>query len=140
MKKSKVDCIRVVIKWIKPHARLMARGLAFVTQHSLVADTLLARATVPFISAYRVLLSPHKGFLCAHGAVTGGPSCSDIALQTFKTTTFASAVVIVDKQFAKCRHAYLACHSSPFVGANNHLPSLSRLPDVNGIGFEIDCC
>ena len=140
MKKNIVTRIRRIVKWTAPHAKLMARRLARVTQRSPIMDTLLARATAPFISTYRMLLSPYKGFRCAHAIVTDEPSCSDVALNAFRTTTFASAVVIVDEQLVKCRHSYLTSYSNLIDEAINHLPSLSGSADYAMNVGAFDCC
>lgn len=96
----------------------------------------LALAAYVCVSAYRRWISPRKGFRCAHGALTGEPSCSDVAARAFRKTTFTQAVPIVRAQFHRCRRTYAAYRNDLIDAANNHLAQFASLAAAGAIG----CC
>jgi putative component of membrane protein insertase Oxa1/YidC/SpoIIIJ protein YidD len=88
------------------------------------------------VAAYRRWLSPRKGFVCAHGAVTGEPSCSAVAAQALRHGTLSSAVPVIRAQFQRCRRSYAAFKSDVFDAANAHLAQFSTLATAGAVG----CC
>jgi putative component of membrane protein insertase Oxa1/YidC/SpoIIIJ protein YidD len=71
-----------------------------------VSGSIARKAALAAVITYRRLLSPLKGFRCAHAALHGvGSSCSDVALHAFATLPLGAAVAAVSEQLGKCRHA-----------------------------------
>jgi uncharacterized protein len=60
------------------------------------------------IQAYRRILSPHKGFRCAHHAIYRKGSCSDFGLRVFKVHQFVVGVLLMARRFAECRAAMVS--------------------------------
>ena len=66
-----------------------------------------------FVKAYQHLISPYKGFLCAHGAFTAEPSCSQVAASTFLANSFSQSLPIIHTQFRRCRTTYTFAKRNP---------------------------
>ncbi|MDC8016213.1 membrane protein insertion efficiency factor YidD [Tahibacter soli] len=91
---------------------------------------------------YRSVVSPAKGFRCAHAVVTGGPSCSDVALQAFRERPFAAAIGEIDAQFARCQASLVRFDSDLIGQAIASLPTFAaeaQCCDQDGDGV-INCC
>jgi putative component of membrane protein insertase Oxa1/YidC/SpoIIIJ protein YidD len=88
---------------------------------------------------YQRHLSPVKGFRCAHAVATGGPSCSDVALEAFRHYRFSEALQLAEGQFASCRTAYMDGLPDAVDAALRALPDL---PGASGLvcGGDSDCC
>jgi putative component of membrane protein insertase Oxa1/YidC/SpoIIIJ protein YidD len=86
---------------------------------------------------YRRWISPHKGFDCAHGALTTEPSCSAVGLQAFGEKTFSEAIPIILAQFSRCRSTYARYQNDLINDANTHLAQFGALAAT---GVVIGCC
>ena len=62
--------------------------------------------TLTGIYWYQRLLSPHKGFSCAHAAYFGGPSCSSAVVELLQTRGLRGAWPDIVARFGACRLAY----------------------------------
>lgn len=58
------------------------------------------------VGVYRRWISPHKGFVCAHGALTGEPSCAEYAARTLRRHTLSESIPLIRLQFERCRATY----------------------------------
>ena len=119
-----------------------ARWIADVSTRHALFGRWVARGTAWGILGYRKILSPIKGYRCAHAALTGGPSCSDVALVAFQNGSFSEALRITELQFADCRRLYMDGLPDAVEHALRMLPDLS---DGSGLGVQIcgdgtGCC
>lgn len=110
-----------------------ARALKFVFWP---LDRALALITLGAVRLYQRFISPHKGFACAHGALTGDMSCSEAAADALSRMTFSEAVPKVREQFNKCRRTYSKFRRDMFDQANSQLEQIGALATVGAIG----CC
>lgn len=65
--------------------------------------TLLDRLTLSGICLYRRLLSPHKGFRCAHAALHGGEPCSAAVARIVREDGVIGGHARVAARFRECR-------------------------------------
>ncbi|MFM9961824.1 MAG: membrane protein insertion efficiency factor YidD [Planctomycetaceae bacterium] len=91
------------------------------------ADRTLALLAYVGVAGYRRWISPHKGFVCAHGALTREPSCSAFALRAFGELTLSQALPLIRLQFARCRHTYAVHRNDLIDSANAHLSQFRSL-------------
>ena len=117
----------------------VARVTARVVRRFKPIDRWASRGTALGISFYQRSLSPVKGFRCAHAVATGGPSCSDVALDAFRHYRFSEALSLAEGQFASCRTAYLDGLPDAVDAALRGLPNV---PGTSGLvcGGDSDCC
>ena len=57
------------------------------------------------IRIYQKYISPHKGYQCAHGVLTGKDSCSEAVTKIIQQVGFFSGLGLIRQQFEDCRHA-----------------------------------
>lgn len=114
---------------------ILARTASWVaerTAHVPLVDGILATCGRVAIHAYRQYLSPLKGYRCSHSALTGGPSCSAVALTSFQEHPFSDAMAATMEQFGRCRNASIQLHSDIVGEAAAHVSSF-----VVGSGGEL---
>ena len=99
-------------------------------------DRILALMALLAVRLYQRFVSPHKGFACAHGVLTGELSCSDAAADALSRLTFSKAVLEIHHQFNKCRRTYSKFRRDMFDQANSQLDQIGALATVGVIG----CC
>ncbi|MBC9071757.1 membrane protein insertion efficiency factor YidD [Thauera sp. CAU 1555] len=58
------------------------------------------------ISGYQRLLSPHKGFRCAHRALHGGWSCSEFGRRAVLRFGVLRFLLLQRRRFVRCASAY----------------------------------
>ena len=88
---------------------------------------------------YRILLSPNKGYRCAHG-VLHGQSCSDVALDAFRTQPVHTAIATCSGQFEACRESYGQALATPHAfGLDTVLVDAGQML-IDSLGFEIAAC
>lgn len=63
---------------------------------------MLSSLALGLIDVYQRRLSPHKGFDCAYGAITGGLSCSAAVADLIARQGLLGALPGVVQQFADC--------------------------------------
>ena len=63
-------------------------------------------AIVGGIEAYQRILSPVKGFCCAHRFVHGGVSCSEYVRRAVLRFGPVKAFALANRRFGRCREAY----------------------------------
>ena len=108
---------------------ILARVWYFVDR----ALSLLAYGVVLF---YRRYISPHKGFRCAHAALTGGPSCSTIAVEVLCHQPLSVAFPAIQGQRALCRDAYMEILD----GGSTYTETLLNSPLFAQGNTIIKCC
>lgn len=69
--------------------------------------TLAAYTTASLISGYQRLLSPHKGFCCAHRVLHGHASCSQAIKLLILRYGLVRGWPLVIERFKACEGAYL---------------------------------
>jgi len=57
------------------------------------------------ISLYQKYIAPHKGFCCAHSALTGEMSCSAFVKQQIKTAGLFASIKTIKHRFKRCKMA-----------------------------------
>jgi putative component of membrane protein insertase Oxa1/YidC/SpoIIIJ protein YidD len=111
----------LLLGWLRTATRALNRGLACLGYFSVLF--------------YRLVISPRKGFKCAHGALTSEPSCSAVALEAFRTETFTAAVQIIHKQLTRCRRTFTDYKKS----MRSHAAFNKTTVTLVGIG-ALSCC
>jgi putative component of membrane protein insertase Oxa1/YidC/SpoIIIJ protein YidD len=88
--------------------------------HLYKIDRLLAMAACAAVIAYRKFISPYKGYRCACAAITGGPSCSEVALLALRSHKFVTACHMIVNQLKLCGKSYRKYKTSnkSFVNSN----------------------
>lgn len=70
----------------------------------------LDAAALRGIRLYQRVLSPRKGFRCAHAALTGGESCSAAVARIVREDGLIAGRERAAAQFRACRAAHVALH------------------------------
>lgn len=72
----------------------------------VLAGRAVSWACLPCVLAYRAILSPLKGFRCAHGVCYGrGQSCSEVAVTALREMPIGEAFLALRAQLKACRNA-----------------------------------
>lgn len=99
-------------------------------------DRTLALVACVGVRLYQKFISPRKGFVCAHGALTGELSCSEAAAVALSRMTLSEAIPVMRGQFNKCRRTYSKFRRDMFDQANSQLAQIGTLAAAGAIG----CC
>lgn len=97
-----MNVMRRVFKGAARCTMAFARFLSSISKKSEVLDRAMAMGTTLGILGYRRFLSPIKGYRCAYARTTGGPSCSDVALDAFRSSGFSEGLKSTERQFYRC--------------------------------------
>lgn len=73
---------------------------------SALAAPISSWPAIGLIRAYRLWISPYKGFRCAHHVLHAQGSCSTFGLQAFRQHAFRPACLALRQRFEECREAY----------------------------------
>ena len=63
------------------------------------------------IEGYQRLISPHKGYRCAHGVLYGGASCSEFGKRAIQKYGMAGGLILLRQQFRDCHDAAVRIRS-----------------------------
>lgn len=94
----------------------------------LLVDRTAAALGLLGVQGYRRYISPYKGFRCAHGALTGQPSCSEVAVNALRRHRFTKAIRIIRAQLTRCRATYLQ-FNDVITSAADHVSQFPALAD-----------
>lgn len=83
------------------------------------------------IAAYQRLISPLKGFRCAHRALYGGDSCSEHGKQILITYGVSSFIPLMKERFCACNDAWLQLQNQ------SHLPK-DAVPSAESSDMSTD--
>ncbi len=79
-------------------------------------DAIARGLTLEAIAAYKIHLSPRKGFACAHRTLHQDESCSDFIYRTFSHENFTSAIALSRERFRACANAHQALKGTSNAG------------------------
>lgn len=71
------------------------------------------RLALTLIRAYQRWLSPHKGFVCAHRARLGGPSCSQAGARLIQRRGLRGGLPLLRERLLRCGAAHRAHQAAP---------------------------
>lgn len=126
--------IAVFVRRLREPMETSARIGVQICRRFPLLDRLFSSLAVLLMRIYRKHLSPRKGYRCAHVALNGASSCSDVALVAFSHAPFAQAVDIINAQFDRCRQAYHQ-YEADLIGQ-----ALQSLPELTSGNQPVCCC
>ncbi|MFO1250516.1 membrane protein insertion efficiency factor YidD [Inhella sp.] len=65
------------------------------------------------IRAYQRWISPHKGFVCAHRAQLGGPSCSQAGARLIQRRGLRRGLPLLRERLLRCGAVHRAAQAAP---------------------------
>ncbi|MEM9543814.1 MAG: membrane protein insertion efficiency factor YidD [Cyanobacteria bacterium P01_E01_bin.42] len=74
-------------------------------------ETSAKKTGVRLIRGYQKLLSPYKGFSCAHRLLHGSESCSQYVKKTLLEQDLRTAIALSRQRFRDCKRAKIVLHS-----------------------------
>ena len=101
------------------------------------ADYCFGKIALFSIAIYKRLISPFKGYRCAHAVAGHGGSCSSVIEQSLRQSGFAASMSLAPVQAGRCQDAARMIHLSLIDQAIHHLPHIA---DVGDNLMRADCC
>jgi len=68
------------------------------------------------IDGYQKYISPHKGYRCAHAALYGGPSCSELGKRAIRDYGIIGGLMLLREHFRDCHEAAVKLRTGALAG------------------------